>query len=65
MSKPTDPRQAGKPDLRPEAQTDESHGSLKSQQLTDRTMRENDINRGAEGGAGRGGTGAQDPSGAR
>lgn len=60
MSKTTNPADAGKPDLRPEAQTGESHGKIKSEQLTDRTMPENDINRGAEGGAGRGGAGVQD-----
>ena len=65
MSHPKNPDAEGKPDFRPEAQQDESHGSVKGEQLTDRTMRGNDLPRGAERGAGRGGAGGQDPGGAK
>ena len=44
MTKKTD----GKPDLRPEAQIDESAGKIKRAQQTDATMAEKDLPRGSE-----------------
>lgn len=62
MSQKTNPADAGKPDLRPEAQTDESHGSVKGQQVTDDTVKKVDVKSGAETSAGRGGIGGHHPS---
>lgn len=55
----SNPSDSGKPNLRPEAQTDESHGgAIKSRQVTNRNASEDDLPRGAEAGHGRGGGGA-------
>jgi hypothetical protein len=59
--KKVNPAEANQPGQNPAESTDEGHGKIKGRQLTDRNMPENDIARGAEGGAGRGGTGAQKP----
>lgn len=59
MSKKINPAESGKTDRDPAHATGEEHGTIKGPQLTDRNMPENDIARGAEGGAGRGGTGGQ------
>lgn len=61
MSHPKNPQEEGKPDLRPEAQTDESHGALKGRQLTGRNDPEINNPRGAETGGGVGGEGAHRP----
>ncbi len=61
MSQEKNPADAGKPDLRPEAQTDESHGRIKGQQLNDRNDPEIDSPRGAETGGGVGGGGPHRP----
>ncbi|MBF7013863.1 hypothetical protein QUC32_03375 [Novosphingobium resinovorum] len=52
MSHPRHPEEEGKPDLSPKAQADESHGSLKGQQLTGRNDPEINNSRGAETGGG-------------
>ena len=59
MSKDVNPAEEGRTDQNPAHATSEQHGKIKGAQLTDRNMPENDIARGAEGGAGRGGTGGQ------
>lgn len=59
MSKDINPAEQNGADRNPARQTGEQHGKIKGAQLTDRNMPENDIARGAEGGAGRGGTGGQ------
>jgi hypothetical protein len=57
--KKVNPAEANAPSNDPAQSASEEHGKIKGRQLTDRTMPENDIARGAEGGAGRGGTGGQ------
>lgn len=58
--KQQNPAQAGnQPNKNPAQQTGEEHGKIKGRQVTDRTMPEDDLARGAEGGAGRGGLGRQ------
>ena len=57
--KESNPAKANQPSDNPAQSASEEHGKIKGPQLTDRTMPENDIARGAEGGAGRGGTGGQ------
>ena len=61
MSRLCNPEQEGKPDLSPKAQADESHGSLKGQQLTGRNDPEINNSRGAETGGGMGGEGVHRP----
>jgi hypothetical protein len=61
MSEKKNPAAQGKPDLRPEAQTDESQGSVKGRQVTDDTVEKVDVQKGAEMSAGRGGIGAHHP----
>jgi hypothetical protein len=61
MSHKTDPAEQGKPDLRPEAQQDENHGSVKGKQVNDDTVDKIDVQAGAEVSAGRGGTGGHHP----
>ena len=59
--KKVNPAEANRPSDNPAQSAGEDHGKIKGPQLTDRTMPENDIARGAEGGAGRGGGGVQRP----
>lgn len=61
MSHPKNPQEDGKPDLRPQAQANESHGSLKGPQLSARNDPEINNSRGAETGGGLGGAGPHRP----
>ncbi len=47
MSHPKNPAEEGKPDFSPEAQADESHGSVKGSQLSGRNDPETNNPRGA------------------
>ena len=48
MTDTTKNKPRGTPDLRPEAQTDESKGTIKRDQQTDATMAGKDLPRGSE-----------------
>ena len=48
MTKKPDGKPNGAPDLRPEAQTEESGGTIKRPQQTDATMAGKDLPRGSE-----------------
>ena len=61
MSHPKNPEEEGKPDFSPQAQADESHGSVKGSQLTGRNDPEINNSRGAETGGGVGGAGPHRP----
>jgi hypothetical protein len=61
MSHPKNPQEEGKPDFSPKAQADESHGSVKGQQLTGRNDPEINNSRGAETAGGVGGAGPHRP----